>query len=230
MYPNHVAQIPEKLGLSPMFRYGRGHCGGPYSAPFGASMTNWITHSCRLVRALALTMLLALGPGSVGLVRAQGGQDVPGAGSDVVLGALAYLGVPYRYGGNDPVTGFDCSGLVRHVFLGAASLDLPRSANEMARQGVAVPAAELQPGDLVFFNTRGQPYSHVGIYIGDGSFVHAPAKRGHVKVESMDGSYWQRRFNGARRVVPAGGVNEAQVLPAVFAPGPVPPECASCER
>ncbi len=158
------------------------------------------------------------------------GGTMPGAGHDIVLGALAYLGVPYRYGGNDPVKGFDCSGLVRHVFLGATALELPRSAHEMARQGVPVAAGDLQPGDLVFFNTRGRPFSHVGIYIGDGSFVHAPARRGQVKIESMEPAYWQRRFNGARRVVPGPSVNAAESLPAVFAPGPVPPESSSSDH
>ncbi len=203
-------------------------------------MSNWITHSCRsvraLVRGLALVLALGLGPGLGAGARAQeaapfvDAMTLQGVGQDVVLGALAYLGVPYRYGGNDPAKGFDCSGLVRHVFLGAASLELPRSAHEMARQGVPVTVADLQPGDLVFFNTRGRPYSHVGIYIGDGSFVHAPARRGQVKIESMEPAYWQRRFNGARRVVPAPAVSAAHGLSAVFAPGPVPPESASSEH
>jgi cell wall-associated NlpC family hydrolase len=203
-------------------------------------MSNWITHFCRPARApwCALSLALVLGCGLAlgGAARAQEPAAlaetvaVPGAGHDIVLGALAYLGVPYRYGGNDPAKGFDCSGLVRHVFLGAAALELPRSAHEMARQGVPVAAADLQPGDLVFFNTRGRPYSHVGIYIGDGSFVHAPAKRGQVKIESMEPAYWQRRFNGARRIVAAPGVSAPQSLPAVFAPGPVPPESASSDH
>jgi cell wall-associated NlpC family hydrolase len=196
-------------------------------------MTNWITHSCRPARALLIALALGLAP----LASDAQAPDAPApatlsAGPDVVMAALAHLGVPYRYGGNTPATGFDCSGLVRHVFLDTAAVELPRSAHEMARQGVPVAPGELQPGDLVFFNTRGRPHSHVGIYMGDGRFVHAPARRGHVKIESMEASYWQRRFNGARRVLPAAPMDFSgpQVAEVVFAPGPVPPECAACDR
>lgn len=199
-------------------------------------MTNWITQTWKPVRALALALALAaLGVAPLAS-HAQASEEaappVFSAGTDVVMAALAQVGVPYRYGGNDPVTGFDCSGLVRHVFLGATAMELPRSAHEMARLGVPVAAGDLQPGDLVFYNTRGRPYSHVGIYIGDGRFVHAPARRSQVKVESMEPAYWKRRFNGARRIVPAppASFSAPQVLPAAFAPGPVPPECASCEH
>jgi cell wall-associated NlpC family hydrolase len=199
-------------------------------------MKNWITPSCPNTHALAFA--LALGAVPLAGVQAQGRVQVqaqvvaeftPAAtvAPEIVLSALAYLGVPYRYGGNDPVTGFDCSGLVRHVFHSATAMQLPRSAQEMARLGMPVAAGELQPGDLVFFNTRGRAHSHVGIYMGDGSFVHAPARRGQVKVESMDLAYWQRRYNGARRIVPpdaAAQISAAQALPVVFSPGPIPPE------
>jgi cell wall-associated NlpC family hydrolase len=200
-------------------------------------MTNWITHLCRLARAplvaLGLALVVAVAPFAAS-ARAQQGP-VPSsmsAGPDVVIAALAHLGVPYRFGGSSPVTGFDCSGLVRHVFLDTASVDLPRSAHDMVRQGVPVVAGELQPGDLVFFNTRGRPHSHVGIYMGDGRFVHAPARRGHVKIESMEASYWRRRFNGARRVLPTAPMDFSgpQLVEAAFAPGSVPSECAGCDR
>lgn len=116
---------------------------------------------------------------------------------------MSFLGVKYRFGGTGPETGgFDCSGLVRRVFSDALSLGLPRTAAEMARLGEKIGKAELKPGDLVFFNTRKKVYSHVGIYVGDGKFLHAPSKKGVVRVESMDSSYWQKRFNGARRVLP----------------------------
>jgi hypothetical protein len=217
------------LGFPRCFGYGR----GALLRPIGAFMTNSITHSCRPARALVIALVLGLAP----LAFAAQAQDAPAppafsAGPDVVMAALAHLGVPYRYGGNTPATGFDCSGLVRHVFLGSAAVELPRSAHEMARQGAPVAAGDLQPGDLVFFNTRGRPHSHVGIYMGDGRFVHAPARRGHVKIESMDASYWQRRFNGARRVLPAVPMDfrGQQAVEVVFAPGPVPPECAACDR
>lgn len=117
--------------------------------------------------------------------------------------ALSYLGVPYRFGGMSPRTGFDCSGLVNYVFRQAFGLSLPRSAREIARTGVAVARGELKPGDLVFFNTRGFSNSHVGIYIGDSKFVHAPNSRGRVRIDDMDNTYYRTRYNGARRISPA---------------------------
>jgi hypothetical protein len=114
--------------------------------------------------------------------------------------ALSYLGVPYRFGGASPRTGFDCSGLVNHVFRQAFGLSLPRTAREIARNGAAVARGELLPGDLVFFNTRGFLNSHVGIYLGDSKFVHAPNARGRVRIDDMDNTYYRTRFNGARRI------------------------------
>ena len=114
--------------------------------------------------------------------------------------ALSYLGVPYRLGGASPRTGFDCSGLVSHVFRQTFGLSLPRTAREIARNGAAVARGELLPGDLVFFNTRGFLNSHVGIYLGDSKFVHAPNSRGRVRIDDMDDSYYRTRFNGARRM------------------------------
>lgn len=114
--------------------------------------------------------------------------------------ALSYLGVPYRFGGASPRTGFDCSGLVNHVFRQAFGLSLPRTAREIARNGAAVARGELLPGDLVFFNTRGFLNSHVGIYLGDSKFVHAPNSRGRVRIDDLDNTYYRTRFNGARRI------------------------------
>jgi hypothetical protein len=114
--------------------------------------------------------------------------------------ALSYLGVPYRFGGASPRTGFDCSGLVNHVFRQAFGLSLPRTAREIARNGAAVARGELLPGDLVFFNTRGFLNSHVGIYLGDSKFVHAPNARGRVRIDDLDNTYYRTRFNGARRI------------------------------
>jgi len=117
----------------------------------------------------------------------------------LVAAALEHLGVRYRWGGNDPNSGFDCSGLVVYA---ARSLGvmLPRTAATQARTGVAVKKSELQAGDLVFFNTRGSRYSHVGIYAGEGKFIHAPRTGAVVRVESMKGSYWTKRYTGARRL------------------------------
>jgi cell wall-associated NlpC family hydrolase len=118
------------------------------------------------------------------------------------LQALSALGVKYRYGGNSPETGFDCSGLVAHVFEQAWGLVLPRRAREQASVGKPVrKLKELESGDLVFYNTRGA-YSHVGIYIGDGRFIHAPRPGARVRTESIENPYWRARFNGARRLHP----------------------------
>lgn len=118
----------------------------------------------------------------------------------LVSSALEHLGVRYKWGGNNPDTGFDCSGLVVYAALQSLGLQLPRSTSELAHAGTAVSRQELQPGDLVFFNTLGRRYSHVGIYVGDNQFVHAPNSRGVVRIEKMDMRYWSKRFNGARRL------------------------------
>ena len=123
------------------------------------------------------------------------------ASADFALQALSHLGVPYRFGGNDPKAGFDCSGLVKFVARSVLGIDLPRTSDAMARVGSAVARDALEVGDLVFFNTRGSVNSHVGIYVGDGRFVHAPSRRGQVRVEEVDSAYWRARFNGARRLL-----------------------------
>lgn len=132
--------------------------------------------------------------------------DAPAAaahpGSEVVLRALALTGVRYRYGGNTPTTGFDCSGFVRWVYREVDGVELPRSSRAMAAMDrPAVPAGQLLPGDLVFFRIRGRHVSHVGIYTGDGRFVHAPSRGGRVRVDPLDDPYWQPRYAGARRVI-----------------------------
>ena len=120
--------------------------------------------------------------------------------SSLADSALAFLGVSYRFGGNNPDSGFDCSGLVRRVFQDALGLNLPRTAREMSSMGKQVRIEDLKPGDLVFFNTMRAAFSHVGIYLGDNKFVHAPSEGGVVRVEDMRIRYWTQRFNGARRV------------------------------
>ena len=122
--------------------------------------------------------------------------------SEALLQALLSLGVDYRYGGNSPVTGFDCSGLVAHVFLEAWNLRLPRTTSGQSESGMPVSLAELQAGDLVFYDTLKRPYSHVGIYLGDGRFVHAPKTGARVRVESIKTAYWAQRYSGARRIEP----------------------------
>jgi cell wall-associated NlpC family hydrolase len=114
--------------------------------------------------------------------------------------ALLAVGTPYVRGGSSPDTGFDCSGLVTHVFRQAWGVDLPRSTRQQRWAGRPVRLAELRAGDLMFYNTRGRPYSHVGIYLGDGRFIHAPKPGASVRVESTATRYWRVRFSGARRI------------------------------
>ena len=114
--------------------------------------------------------------------------------------ALNFLGVKYRFGGDAPSNGFDCSGLVTYVAEKSLGLKLPRTSAEMARLGQNINKKNLQKGDLVFFNTSGKRFSHVGIYLGDNKFVHAPRTGAVVRVEDMTIAYWKKRYNGARRI------------------------------
>ena len=131
------------------------------------------------------------------------------AAEQLVDQALDYLGVRYRSGGTSPETGLDCSGLVLNVFRNAIGFDLPRTAAEMARMGDKIGRKDLKPGDLVFFNTMRRAFSHVGIYLGDGKFVHAPSSGGKVRVETIATGYWSKRFNGARRLINEGSTPSA---------------------
>jgi cell wall-associated NlpC family hydrolase len=120
--------------------------------------------------------------------------------SELLVYALSLVGVKYQFGGNSAETGFDCSGFVRHVFTQLGMRVLPRRAEEMSRVGERVEKDELAPGDLVFYNTLKRPYSHVGIYLGEGRFVHSPSAGRSVEIVNMADNYWLRRYNGARRV------------------------------
>lgn len=121
--------------------------------------------------------------------------------SDLVLSAMNFLGVRYTRGGNSVENGFDCSGFTRHIFEMSVGLVLPRRADEQARLSSLLPIRrdELKPGDLVFFNTMRATFSHVGIYVGEGKFIHAPRTGSAVRVEDMRDAYWSKRFTGARR-------------------------------
>jgi cell wall-associated NlpC family hydrolase len=110
------------------------------------------------------------------------------------------IGVRYRWGGNTPDSGLDCSGFVRYVFQDTLGMTLPRRAEEMSRVGEKVRVSDLKPGDLVFFNTMRRSFSHVGIYIGDNKFVHSPSTGSTIRVDDMDSGYWEKRFQGARRI------------------------------
>ncbi|WP_296358270.1 C40 family peptidase [Ramlibacter sp.] len=121
--------------------------------------------------------------------------------SELVFNAMGFLGVPYLRGGNSADTGFDCSGFVKAMYEQTVGLILPRRANEQAAATQQIDKNDLKPGDLVFFNTLRQAFSHVGIYVGDGKFIHSPKPGAQVRVEDMGSSYWARRFDGARRVL-----------------------------
>lgn len=125
--------------------------------------------------------------------------------AEVPMLALSLIGTPYRLGGNQPETGLDCSGLVNHVYLQAARLQLPRDTAALSQFGHAIEKAGLQAGDLVFFNTLNRAFSHVGIYLGDDRFIHASSSAsGSVMLSSLTSPYWAEHFDGARRVLQPG--------------------------
>lgn len=127
-------------------------------------------------------------------------QDLSNRASELALQAMGMLGIHYKYGGSTPEGGLDCSGLVQHIFKEAWGKDLPRTSVEISKVGQHVDKNDLQPGDLVFYNTLKRGFSHVGIYLGDRKFIHSPSAGGQVRIESMDVGYWKKRFNGGRRI------------------------------
>lgn len=139
-------------------------------------------------------------------------QSVSNKASELVVNAMGFLGVPYKRGGNTAETGFDCSGFVRAIYEQSVGLLLPRRAEQQAAATQRIDKNDLQPGDLVFFNTMRRAFSHVGIYVGDGKFIHSPKPGAEVRVESMGVSYWQRRFDGARRVQAPGGAESQRTV------------------
>ena len=152
-------------------------------------------------------------------------ETVRDKASELVVTSMNFLGVPYRRGGQSADTGFDCSGLTRYVFENTIGLVLPRRSKDQAEHAglMKVSREDLKPGDLVFFNTLRSAFSHVGIYIGDNKFIHAPRTGEEVRVEDMRTSYWTKRYNGARRV-PA---SFTASTPAADATGAVAPAAAS---
>jgi cell wall-associated NlpC family hydrolase len=130
----------------------------------------------------------------------QAAESMLGQAQEFALRALSFIGVRYKWGGTSPDTGFDCSGLIRYVYAQVTGQALPYNAQEMSRIGASIDRTELQPGDLVFFNTLRKPFSHVGIYLGESRFVHAPSRGGTVEIVDMSQRYWTSRYNGARRL------------------------------
>jgi cell wall-associated NlpC family hydrolase len=127
-------------------------------------------------------------------------QNLTNRASELAIHAMGMIGIRYKLGGTAPESGLDCSGLVRYLFKEVWGTDLPRTSEEISRVGQNVDTQNLQPGDLVFYNTLRRSFSHVGIYLGDNKFIHAPSSGGQVRIESMDVGYWKNRFNGARRI------------------------------
>lgn len=156
--------------------------------------------SLMLLSPLACAAGAATGLGTQPSVAEEHPRSWSATVQDVLVNALSLTGIKYKYGGSSPETGFDCSGFVRYVFQQAASLTLPHEARALSRLGEAVPIDQLQPGDLVFFNTLKSAFSHVGIYLGNHRFIHAPSSGGGIHVVNMDDAYWAKRFSGARRI------------------------------
>ena len=147
-------------------------------------------------------------------------EQASNTAQEVLMSALALTGTPYKFGGTSPDTGFDCSGFVSYVFQQAANFTLPHGARAISQIGKNIPIDQLQPGDLVFFNTLKSAFSHVGIYIGDNRFVHAPSSGGDVHVVDMKDEYWAKRFNGARRLP----TQAFDIQPKVKSSSPLPAE------
>jgi cell wall-associated NlpC family hydrolase len=139
-----------------------------------------------------------------------------GLRSDIVVRALTLIDTPYRHGGSSPTAGFDCSGLVQFVFASVGARQLPRRTEDIGKVGEPITRSQLEPGDLVFFNTLSRAYSHVAIYIGDGRFLHAPARGGRVRIEALDDRYWRARFDGARRLFHSDARTLQADLPGFF--------------
>lgn len=168
----------------------------------GLCLVLWVALGLGGCASVPTPAVLASAPASVG----GASRPAPAPSALDTLGLVAYAasmqGKPYVAGGASPQQGFDCSGLVQHVF-GNFDFELPRNAASMAAALPAVPLSSIQAADLLFFNTAGTPFSHVGIYLGDGRFVHAPSPRtGRVIISDVANRYWHGRLTGARRPAP----------------------------
>lgn len=160
-----------------------------------------------LQRSTLIALALALFLGACGSIppvseppaaRPERSVDISPAGLEVSLYALGLIDTGYRFGGKNPEAGLDCSGMVSYVYNKAAGVKVSGSAADIARKGRQIARDDLRPGDLVFFNTRNAPFSHVGVYIGDNRFVHAPSSSGRVRIDQLNASYYAQRYETAR--------------------------------
>ncbi|MEZ0604494.1 NlpC/P60 family protein [Paraburkholderia sp. IW21] len=200
----------------------------------------------RLALSLLTVLLLAAcagapqktsrGPGS-SVVVTNGAYHAPPPGfpnfvdhsigrEEISIQAMSLVGVPYRWGGNTPDSGFDCSGLVRYVVSRAASVNLPRTTADMSGRGESIEPDEIAPGDLIFFNTTGRAHSHVGIYVGKLRFVNAPSTGGTVRLDYLTNPYWAKRFDGIRRVAAPAATPAPFDTPSYQAAAPQPERVA----
>lgn len=177
----------------------------------GAFDLNSAPMSChKIVKSILVATVIALS--GIGVAQAteqaqKAQEDISlferytNSAQDLILKGLEFVGINYRRGGTNPDSGLDCSGFVQLVFKDSIGKLLPRTAKEQSQVGDTIDRNELKPGDLVFFNTMRRAFSHVGIYLGDNRFVHAPRTGAEVRVEDMSQGYWVKRYNGARRIL-----------------------------
>ena len=155
-----------------------------------------------LVYCLASLLLAACGSVSISPDSSQSTAsrraEYSEKGQDVAIFAMGLIDTGYRFGGKNPEAGLDCSGMVAYIYDKAAGVKVSGSAADIARKGRQIGRSDLRPGDLVFFNTRNAPFSHVGVYIGDDRFIHAPSGNGRVRIDPMNATYYARRFEAAR--------------------------------
>jgi cell wall-associated NlpC family hydrolase len=154
----------------------------------------------KLLLVLALFLITACSSPAPRAYAGNARADSSASSSEITDYAQSLLGVPYKYGGNSPGSGFDCSGFVAHVYRHVSGIALPRNSHDMSRQGRPVGSDKLRPGDLVFFNTSHRKFSHVGIYLGDNNFIHSPSSGGNVRIDELNSIYWRKVYNGARRI------------------------------
>lgn len=180
----------------------------PIARPRSSRRTSWLVAlAFAVATTVASTAIAAERPADRSLAEAARASLLAAASRmvegtrDVTLFALSLVGIDYRYGGSTPARGLDCSGLIHYVFQEVTGVTLPRTSRELSRIGKSIRAGDLEPGDLVFFNTRHAAFSHVGIYLGDNRFIHAPSRGGEVNVATLSARYWQKRYDGARRLV-----------------------------